>query len=398
MARDKIYSQEDFRRYRDGEMPFSEQYSLEKQMMEDPFLAEAYEGFISLNEANIKYPESVVEIQRRLETRISGKTENFIPLWAYSAAAGFLILLGVGWLIYVNNQNSSAGTKPVISAVESGNAKKEDTATISAPLIATETNNIVKSPVIEDKPNKPDREIDFAKNGGNSERINLKNDEALAIADHRFEPAAAPRMVPAQSAVSQRIADQLVKGTLVDENDSAIAGATILTSDNSNTQTNEKGDFVINSKIGDSLALGFVGYKRKKIKAGKSDVGTIKLEPDHLTLNEVVVAGYGTQMKQSDSVSGQEARYGQPEPVKGWTHYQEYLDRFKHSSSMQGVVKVSFTVKGAGFLSDFRTEGTKELFDEAVRLVKTGPELKPFKSNGLETGPRAEITVYFGRE
>ena len=402
MAQDKlhkIYNPEDFRRYQNGEMPFSEQHLLERQMMEDPFLAEAYEGFVALNADEVNLEKSVEEIQDRLQARVSNKTGKMVPLWAYSAAATIFIFLGIGWLFYTSNQNTLTDRNSKSATAIAIDEKIGGKAVIGPSIASTEKTIGTKSPSIVIKPRNRARATDLNKTNNDSEnKLNSRKEENLAVSDEHFQSAASPVTVPAQSNASRIIENEIVKGILVDENGAVLAGVTILNSDHTTTQTGEKGEFSINSRMGDSITAAFIGYKSKKIKVEKADMGMVKLEPDHLTLNEVVVIGYGVQKKQSMAVSSRDAGYGQPEPADGWAQYQEYLDKFRDSSLLHGLVKVSFAVNNDGTLSEFKTEGTKELFDEALKVIKTGPAWKPFKSNGLEPGKRAQVTVRFGKQ
>ena len=402
MARSNLhraYNPEDFKRYRDGEMPFSEQHLLERQIMEDPLLAEAYEGFVALEADSVHFQESVDDIQARLQARINNKTDKRIPLWTYSVAATISIALGLGWLFYVNNQSATNDNNPGNRTAVAEEQKIGGNASNDPSITSTEKAIVNKAPSIVNEPVNRSSANDLSKSNKDSEsKLFSGNQENLAIAERPFQTGASPVTVPAQSDASQIVDNEIVKGILVDENGVALAGVTILNSDQTSTQTGEKGEFAINSRIGDSITTAFVGYNGKKIRVEKSDLGVVKLEPDHLALNEVVVIGYGVKKKQSMSAASQVTDYGQPEPVKGWAHYQEYLDKIKDSSPAHGVVKVSFNVNRDGVLSDFKTEGTKRLFEEALQVIKTGPEWKPSKSNGLEPGKRAQVTVLFGKQ
>ena len=62
--------------------------------------------------------------------------------------------------------------------------------------------------------------------------------------------------------------------------------------------TDINGDFSVNKAEGKKLQFSYAGYKTQTVSAGRGDVN-IKMEPDYLGLDEVVVVGYGT-MKKSD--------------------------------------------------------------------------------------------------
>ncbi|RBQ02761.1 alpha-2-macroglobulin family protein [Pedobacter miscanthi] len=65
------------------------------------------------------------------------------------------------------------------------------------------------------------------------------------------------------------------------------------------TTTNVFGIYTIDAKIGETLTVGFIGYKSQLIKVGAKKRIDITLKEDGQALNEVVVTGYGTQKKQS---------------------------------------------------------------------------------------------------
>ncbi|GAA4209334.1 hypothetical protein GCM10022289_34630 [Pedobacter jeongneungensis] len=65
------------------------------------------------------------------------------------------------------------------------------------------------------------------------------------------------------------------------------------------TTTNVFGIYTIDAKIGETLNVGFIGYKNQKIKVGAKKRIDITLKEDGQALNEVVVVGYGAQRKES---------------------------------------------------------------------------------------------------
>ncbi|MEG1648495.1 MAG: TonB-dependent receptor [Rikenellaceae bacterium] len=88
-----------------------------------------------------------------------------------------------------------------------------------------------------------------------------------------------------------------VAGKVIDENKQPLIGALIEIKGTPNgVITDHNGAFVVNAKTSDVLVVSFMGYKKKEISAQQSAV-TIQLEPDALSVDEVVVVGYGTQKK-----------------------------------------------------------------------------------------------------
>lgn len=88
-----------------------------------------------------------------------------------------------------------------------------------------------------------------------------------------------------------------ITGTVVDENNEAVFGATVRSKadPSKGTTTNLDGQFKINVKEGSTIVISFVGYKTVEVKAKKGM--HIKLAPDAELLGEVVVTGMVAQDK-----------------------------------------------------------------------------------------------------
>ena len=89
-----------------------------------------------------------------------------------------------------------------------------------------------------------------------------------------------------------------ITGQVVDEEDMAIIGATVVTSDGSGTITDLDGNFSLNiSEATKTIEVSYMGYKSQTLKVGDKTVFFVRLEADVHTLQEVVAVGYGTQKK-----------------------------------------------------------------------------------------------------
>ncbi len=89
-----------------------------------------------------------------------------------------------------------------------------------------------------------------------------------------------------------------VKGTVVDEFGEPMIGVTImLKGSQGGTITDIDGNFSIKAKAGETLQLSYAGYKTQTIKVGSGAHLNIKMEPDAVGLDNVVVIGYGTMKK-----------------------------------------------------------------------------------------------------
>lgn len=91
-----------------------------------------------------------------------------------------------------------------------------------------------------------------------------------------------------------------VKGTVLDENQEPLIGATVqVKGESTGAAADLDGNFTLKAKKNATLVVSYIGYLTQEVRLqGKTQV-TIQLTPDSKTLDEVVVVGYGT-MKKSD--------------------------------------------------------------------------------------------------
>jgi TonB-linked SusC/RagA family outer membrane protein len=90
---------------------------------------------------------------------------------------------------------------------------------------------------------------------------------------------------------------QIVKGKVLDEQGLPLPGASIKQSGTSNVaMTNDKGEFQINAPKGSKLEISFIGFKTKTVAVNDNSI-TVTMEADDNSLGEVMVVGYGKQVK-----------------------------------------------------------------------------------------------------
>ena len=89
-----------------------------------------------------------------------------------------------------------------------------------------------------------------------------------------------------------------VKGTILDQTKNPIIGASIsIKGTTTGTVTDIDGKFSIDVPAGSNLTISFMGYKTQVVKATKTDNLIITLENDNVSIEQVVVVGYGSQKK-----------------------------------------------------------------------------------------------------
>lgn len=95
------------------------------------------------------------------------------------------------------------------------------------------------------------------------------------------------------------VQDRTITGTIVDENDQPLPGATVMVKGTTlGTTANFDGEFEITLPSGSEiLVVTYIGYLTQELTPGLQTKLRIKLLPDTTNLEEVVVIGYGTQKK-----------------------------------------------------------------------------------------------------
>lgn len=122
----------------------------------------------------------------------------------------------------------------------------------------------------------------------------------LALSSAMLCPATMMAAGNGSTALSPQAVHQngVVKGTVVDETGQPMIGVTIIpqSGTKNGTITDLDGNFTVNAPIGSTIKVSYTGYKDKVVKVTSGTL-SLKMEPDVLGLDDVVVIGYGTQKK-----------------------------------------------------------------------------------------------------
>jgi hypothetical protein len=90
-------------------------------------------------------------------------------------------------------------------------------------------------------------------------------------------------------------AQNAVSGNIMDDANEALPGATVtVKGTTTGSVTDLDGNYRINASSGDTLVFSFVGMAAQEMPVGNQTIIDILLLPDNLTLDEIVVVGYGT--------------------------------------------------------------------------------------------------------
>ena len=140
----KKYSAIDFARYHSGEMLPDEMHALEKAALEDPFLADALEGYINSKNAEKELDEIRMRLdEKRKRQKVFSINSLSSGAW-WKIAAMFILFAGAGYFFYGTNSKKENSL-----AVKDNVLQKQNPATLSPAKddsLATQDNIAFQKP------------------------------------------------------------------------------------------------------------------------------------------------------------------------------------------------------------------------------------------------------------
>lgn len=434
----KPYGAPDFERYYSGQMSAQEMHALEKAALEDPFLADALEGY----KATRTPSADLAWLREQLATKSQQK--KVVPLTPKKSfpflriAALVLLLLGAGWGVFYlmdsrkdtlaleqREEKASTGQKapaPVVTPdtlpqqtmsvqAESAPATETPTATPKRRQSGKRADRTDEAPAVAaTAPVKEEKNADAAP------PMLLREQEARDVAAVERKQAV-PQALEGRAAGVQlnkagdtppsqdtriRIRGtstlNTFRGRVVDANNQGVANATVSIRNRKNAvATDEKGYFTLSvSDTAVTASVAAVGFESKNITLNRGkEENNIILSPNAQSLSEVVVVGYGVKKKQN--VTGSVSSTMQPQPAEGWQHFEEYVQKNRKGAGelspqgLKGSVTLSFEVSRKGRPSDIKVDSSlsPSYDEEAVRLLRQGPKWKRVKDS------RGKVTIPF---
>ncbi len=327
-----LYNAAAIQRYLNGQMSDSEMHALELAALEDPFLADAIEGYKeTLSHNGMDTSADLEDLRRRLTIRVESTQKNkIIALYkssGWKVAAMILVIAGAVSMIYYLTNTRSLPNDVVVSQYKTPEQKD-----IQQDTILTETVNKNDSASIAALENKPQR----------SEPKAYKN---LKLSKPQDTPGIVMQ-APSPSVASASIIKQ--PDSLVAQNDSEDRVAFL--SDNKIMQSRQA-----------TVSLDEISKKREEKK----------MKPLPMDQDAIPVIG-----------------------LPAFNRYIENNKKnLSDSIHNQGEVIISFIVREDGALSDFKIEKSlsKQTDNEAIRLIKEGPAWKVLKKQRA----KAVITIKF---
>ncbi|CAN5626484.1 carboxypeptidase-like regulatory domain-containing protein [soil metagenome] len=416
-----IYTAENIQQYFEGKLSPEAMHAMEKAALDDPFLADAMEGYEAMN--NNDWQQQLTDARAAIAAK--GNTKKAAPVittfkWWQAAAAVLLIAGGIG-LVYFFNQPSTANKEDVaIAALQKQDSSEKVLVNSNSDTTIAMNDSLQRVVVIKDNPRpllaqvktkQVADSISFNLNAragraADREKVDLiTEDESKTMAAESqannisSAAAAAPKSlssetnntVPADKSASLNKSNSALRNyfsssiTAADNTPLPYANVLVL-NENVGTYADAKGRFklaaadsVLNIRV---RAAGFI----PQVYTIKSNVTDNKI-----VLNEQQVATKDIVQFKNKKMPGTMPKINvqldtllNVEPEDGWSNYDTYLsnnvtpDPSITDKNIHGEVEVTFDVHKDGVLSNMTI--AKSLCAacdaEALRVIKEGPQWK----------------------
>lgn len=390
-----------------------EAHRLEKESMQDPFLADAMDGY---NQVEGNHEQRIEKLRMQVSAHSAKKKSTYAITWSIAAC----LIIGFGISSYFLFLKKSM-TDEVFIAEESVSTKLAEPAAPPTPAI----------PATPTVPATPQKEIALATTKVKTDSTPISEITArqadkkdmIAKIQTTSQPQGAPvAAVPMMEEVSEETAalqevvatidtfesesdkkmklakvatilpqNNMIKGRVTDGKGEPLIGASVTyKGTNIGTITNMNGEFSLVKKDDKKrLTAEYIGYDPVEIRVDTSRTMLIAMNENKQTLNEVVVVGYGAKKNKKSTTLGSDAKVKEqtekeitPQPVIGKRSYQKYLKENlvrptdDNCKDIKGKVVLSFFVDEEGKPQNITViHGLCEFADkEAIRLVKEGPK------------------------
>ena len=390
-----------------------EAHRLEKESMQDPFLADAMDGY---NQVEGNHEQRIEKLRMQVSAHSAKKKSTYAITWSIAAC----LIIGFGISSYFLFLKKSM-TDEVFIAEESVSIKLAEPAAPPTPAI----------PATPTVPATPQKEIALATTKVKTDSTPISEITArqadkkdmIAEIQTTSQPQGAPvAAVPMMEEVSEETAalqevvatidtfesesdkkmklakvatilpqNNMIKGRVTDGKGEPLIGASVTyKGTNIGTITNMNGEFSLVKKDDKKrLTAEYIGYDPVEIRVDTSRTMLIAMNENKQVLNEVVVVGYGAKKNKKSTTAGnvvtvkeQAKKEITPQPVIGKRSYQKYLKENlvrptdDNCKDIKGEVVLSFFVNEEGKPQNITViHGLCEFADkEAIRLVKEGPK------------------------
>jgi len=361
------------RRYHNGTLDKRAMHELEKRALDDPFLADAMEGFEHFDHQD----NTFIELKERLKDRINKQTKNTsapLNFKHWSLAASVIILIGL-ISIYLNMpKETNFVEEPVIAlkkaapptTVPNKVPDNEPTETEKTQTII-ENNEALIAVVSETK--ESHLPTDIVVESVNPAASPASPDVPKVISFNQTETTDNPRSLMARSAAPVALSEvSAIKDTAIFNKGKVTDIATgmpllgVVVTDKKTGKSflsNDKGEFAVPEQA-TSLSFYIPGYEVKALEVNSvSDLQNVTLKTFNVLQEDIVL-----------NVPRRKTSAG---PKDGWGAFKKYLTANSELESGEtGYVIIEFIIKPTGELASFKIlKSLSKLADaRAIDLIK----------------------------
>jgi len=398
----KKNSLSDFLRYTSGEMTGKERNSIEREIQKDPFTEEASEGFESLSA-----DETMIDLEKlhkRLNSRTSGK-KRFVYFRIAASVAVLMIISTIFIIVDLKesedqltiSENKSTSFEIIINEPFTmplaENIRKDEKSIISDKKEAVSVSAMTAAETISEALVSDNKLFAKAERNDSLQLSRVRKADLQLVEGTQAVPLA---MAKAKSSTPLQVKGRVIAS----DNNLPVPGANIsLKGTTTGAVTDASGNFSITlpDSAEKTLVASYIGMDSKEFEAKANSQVQVELDPSLSALSEVVVIGYGVR-KDEDTSTG----YIAPHPVNGEPAFNKYIQeniRRPDTTSIgqRVVVVLSFRVKTDGKIDSIKAvRSPGQLFtDEAIRLIKSGPQWKAAEQNGKVTEDEVRVRIVF---
>ena len=399
-----------------------EAHRLERESMQDPFLADAMDGYSQV-EGN--HEQRIEKLRMQVSAHSAKKKNTRAITWSIAAC----LAIGFGISSYFLFLKKSM-TDEVFIAKESVSSKLAEPAAPPTPAIpATPTVPVTpqeeialatakvktdstpasedSTPVSEITAKQADKKDMIAKIQATSQpQQGTPPVATVPVMEEVSEETAALQEVVATMDTFESESDKkmklakvatilpqknMIKGRVTDEKGEPLIGASVTyKGTNIGTITNMNGEFSLVKKDDKKrLTAEYIGYDPVEIRVDTSRTMLIAMNENKQALNEVVVVGYGAKKNKKSTTLGSDAKVKEqaekeitPQPAIGKRNYQKYLKENivrptdEKCAQVKGKVVLTFLVnkEGRPFYIKVKESLCESADKEAIRLIQEGPD------------------------
>ena len=407
----KHFTAADIEKYHKGLLSSKERNAMEKAALDDPFLADALEGY---QMAGAQVVADIDELKSRLNERTAGNKvvaiqtsrRNAFTWW--KVAAMIILIGGAGFLTYrlafVNNKKQdiakleyenkaqSPVTKDTLESNLSGLLSEQSfSATTKEKILTTEGTGIQKTEIVKvsagdgnanlvpeaktdnlsikelkkeseitsiSSPSKPAVDkLEMKSSGVSSEQDADKDGVSNESEKQKLEIAYQNKPVTTAGKNNELLRNNYFRGRVTDSVNNPLPFANITNvHNNAGTYADVNGYFTLSAP--DSVIdvrVSSVGFENNNIQLrNRTDMNQVVLEEGRNGLSEVVIVNNSSTSDRSKGTPIVSEKLKKPEPADGWNNYNTYLINNlripgeKRIKNTDDFVEISFDVNKNG--------------------------------------------------